>query len=163
VIPNIIAGPVLVFWILTSQVSSISNISVNSTGGIEIAYSNGKVIRPTPEKDQETCIDPAVAADRQTAGWLVAFRDSARTTSYPVPTTLIIYRAGKVVRKVSNGFVIGRWQFSNGGREVAFYTDTLHGGLSPYHELRDIETNRIIAKWEGALSEKSPDWVKRLF
>lgn len=145
-----------------AQAAFITAISVDPDNAIRITHSDGKVVRPPKEKDQGSCEDPAVAEDKQTAGWLVAYGEHP-STSYPIPTTLIIYRSGKILRRLGNGFVFGSWFFVNGGKQVAFNTDTLHGSLAPYYELRDIETNKIIDKWQAPLSDKSPEWVKRLF
>lgn len=56
-----------------AQATFISKISLDSGDNIHIAYSDGKVIQPPKEKDQASCLDPAVAEDKQTAGWLVAY------------------------------------------------------------------------------------------
>jgi hypothetical protein len=145
---------------LSNESTLISRIYLDSSKNIRIVYSDGKELQPPKEEDQVSCDYFAVAEDKQTAGWLVDYQNSS--TSYPIPMTLVIYRSGKVIRKISNGFVIGRWYFLDKGKQVAFYTNTVHGDRAPYYELRDIQSNKAIDKWQGQLTEKSPQWARRL-
>jgi hypothetical protein len=145
---------------IPSQGSVISKVYLDSEQNIRIVYSDGKEFRPPREEDQVACESFAVAEDKQTAGWLVDY--PSPNTTYPIPMTLVIYRSGKVIHKISNGFVIGRWYFLQGGRQVAFATNTLHGDVAPYYELQDILTKKTIDHWQGQVNEKSPEWAKRL-
>jgi hypothetical protein len=148
-------------WFAIQQTVPITGISAHPNGSVRITYSDGKVVEAPKEKDQSACLDLAVADDKQTAGWLVAYPNP--TASYPIPTTLIIYRSGKVLRRIDSGFMFSSWRFMNGGKQVAFHTNTVHGDLAPYYELRDIDANKVIDKWEGPQSERAPNWVKQTF
>lgn len=137
----------------------IFKIYLDAEKSIRIVYSDGKEAHLPKEEGQISCESFAVAEDKQTAGWLV---DDYQTGSYAVPTTLIIYRNGKVIQRVGNGFVFGRWYFLGGGSQVAFSTNTAHGDVAPNYELRDIKSNKVIDHWQGPLNEKSPQWARRL-
>lgn len=137
----------------------ISKIYLDSKKDIHIVYSDGKEVRPPKEEGQISCESFAVAEDKQTAGWLV---DDYQTGSYAIPTTLVIYRNGKVIQRVGNGFAFGRWYFLGGGSQVALSTNTVHGDVAPNYELRDIKSNKVIDHWQGQLNEKSPEWARGL-
>ena len=145
---------------LSREPTFISRIYLDSSKNVRIVYSDGREFQPPKEEDQVACESFAVAEDKQTAGWLVDYKNFDAT--YAIPMTLVIYRSGNVIRRISNEFVIGRWYFRGNGKQVAFYTDTVHGDRAPYYELRDIQTDKIIDKWQGQLTEKSPEWAKRL-
>ena len=138
----------------------IAKVFLDSQENAHIVYNDGKDARPAKEVGQVSCSSPSITKDRQTAGWLVNY-DNHGITSYPIPLILIIYRKGRVIRKLGNGMSIGNWYFSEDSNRVAFKTDTVHGGLAPYYELHDIKTNRVVDKWRGPLNEKSPAWAKR--
>jgi len=138
----------------------ISRIYLDSSKNIRIVYTDGKELQAPKEEDQVSCESFAVAEDKRTAGWLVDYQNSS--TTYAIPMTLVIYRSGNIIRRISNEFVIGRWYFLDNGKQVAFYTNTVHGDRAPYYELRDIQTDKAIEKWQGQLTERSPEWAKRL-
>jgi hypothetical protein len=138
----------------------ISKIYLDSLNNIRIVLSDGREVQPPKEEDQVSCESFAVAEDKQTVGWLVDYQNPS--TTYAIPMTLVIYRSGNVIRRISNGFVIGHWYFLDEGKRVAFYTNTVHGDRAPYYELRDVQTDKAIDKWQGRPTEKSPEWARRL-
>ena len=145
----------------SKQTAFVSQVFLDAENRIHVKYSDGREDVPPKERGQISCSVPAVAKDKRTVGWLVDY-DNLGATSYPIPLKLIIYRDGKRIRKLGNGMLIGTWRFSDNGKQVAFYTNTVHGDLAPYYELHDIETDKIVDKWEGQLTDKTPAWAKRL-
>jgi hypothetical protein len=55
--------------------------------------------------------------------------------------------------------MIVSWLFQENGTQVAFNSNTVHGDLAPHYELRDVETGRLIEKWEGHLTDSAPEWT----
>ena len=139
---------------------SVGKAYIASDGSIHIIYSDGKDVKPPKEKGQVDCSSPHVAEDKQTVGWLVEYPNCC--TSYPIALTLVIYRSGNVIRRFNDGMLIANWRFVKGGKNVAFYTDTVHGGLAPHYELRNVLTGALLDKWDGDLSATSPGWAKQL-
>jgi hypothetical protein len=45
---------------------------------------------------------------------------------------------------------------------VAFYQDFLHGRPGPHYELHDVDSVRLIEKWDGNLTQEAPSWAKGL-
>ena len=140
--------------------TSITTINIDADGRVHIIHSDGHEIIPPKEKGQVSVASAAVASDNLTAGWLVEYANCC--TSYPIPLTLVLYRPGRPLRRLGNGMMICDWHFEAGGKQVAFSTNTVHGDLAPQYELRDTQTGRLIAKWDGHLNIESPAWATRL-
>jgi hypothetical protein len=138
----------------------ISRAYLHSDNNVRIVYRDGKELRVPKEEDQVSCESFAVAADGEAAGWLVDYPDPGAT--YAIPMTLVVFRAGKVLRRINNGFVIARWAFLQGGAQVAYSSNTAHGDRAPYYELRDLASDRVVDSWRGPLNEKSPEWARRV-
>ena len=144
----------------SAPTTPITKISIDTDGQVHIVHSDGQDVLPTKEKDQVSVASAVVAENRLAAGWLVEYENCC--TSYPIPMTLVLYRPGKPLLRIGNGMMISDWHFDAGGKQVAFSTTTVHGDLAPHYELRDTQTGRLIAKWDGHLNRKSPAWATRL-
>ena len=139
---------------------TITSITVDEAGAVRLVRSDGKEVVPPKEPDQVGSSSPLLAGNKQAAGWLV---DSANCcTSYPISLKLIIYRPGRPLRRFGSEMGIFDWCFVAGGRQVAFYTDTVHGNFAPHFELRDVESGRLLSQWDGHLTPRSPSWTRLL-
>jgi hypothetical protein len=143
-----------------AQPATVERSMVGRDDRMHIAYSDGKLLRIAKEEGQMTCSSPMVAADKRTVGWLVDYEYCC--TSYPIPLMLVIFRSGKIVERLLPGMAIEAWSFWAGGKQVAFKTNTLHGDLAPYYQLRDIETHAVVGQWEGHLTASAPEWARSL-
>jgi hypothetical protein len=83
-----------------------------------------KTERFQKEKNQVAVSAPKLAADKQTAGWLIEQENCC--TSYSIPTGLAIYQAGRK-RLLSDGLMIYDWSFVGEGSQVAVSTGAVHG------------------------------------
>jgi hypothetical protein len=72
---------------------------------------------------------------------------------------LVVYSPNRL-RYFGGEALIGDWRFLEGGTQVAFCSNSPHGDNTPHYELRDVETGRLIGKWDGHLTEKAPAWTK---
>jgi hypothetical protein len=75
-----------------------------TTGQVHIVYSDAQEIQVPRAKDQVSGETPVVAPDHQTVGWSVNMPNCC--TSYPIPTTLVIWKSGKVVQQIRDGMMI---------------------------------------------------------
>jgi hypothetical protein len=129
-----------------------------SGGVIHVIEADGKDV-PVPKKKEQVGVSSIVFSDdHRAAGWLVA--SDFCCTSYPISPTLVVYRSGKPLRRIEGDRTIFDWKFLAGGRQVAFYTGFLHGTPAQHYELRDVETGRVLGKWDGELTPKAPGWTR---
>ena len=125
---------------------SCSAISTDWCGHsvMHIITGEGREVLAPEQKDQVGCKSPMISDDGSDAGWLID--SDFCCTSYPISTALVVYRPGKPIRRFEGGMAIMGWHFVARGKQVAFYTDFLHGSSAPHYELRDVETGRLVAK-----------------
>jgi hypothetical protein len=139
---------------------TIAHATIDPSGEVRITYSDGRE-RIVPKLKEEAAFErPRIAQDRRTVGWLADYPNCC--TSYPIPMVLVIYRDGGVLRSIFAGMPIWHWIFLAGGTRVAIYTDTVHSGLDPNYELRDVNSGRIVASWDPSSPRVQPEWVKLL-
>lgn len=137
----------------------IEKVYVDDQGRVHVVVSGADILPPV-EKDQVQASAPKVAEDGQTGGWLV--QSDTCCTSYPIPLTLVLYRGGKIIHRILPGQSIWDWGFRDAGRRVAFYVGPLHGDFIPHFELHDVQSGRLLAEWDGHISEPHPAWVTGL-
>jgi hypothetical protein len=129
--------------------------------GMNIVHNDGEVFKTPKEKEQVGCRSPRISEDRSAVGWLVD--SDFCCASYPLPFLLVVYRPGKPMRRFQgDGRAIFGWNFVAGGKQVAFYQSFPHGDLRTHYELRDVETERLIGKWDEDSTSKMPGWVRGL-
>ncbi len=136
-------------------------VAAGPGGAAQITLASGKKITIPKERGQTGISDPRTAQDGRTVGWLVEYDDGV---SYPVPGTLIVWRSGKIIGRFADGPVFWSWTFVAGGAQVAYHTGPLHGEETSHCELHDVESGRLISKWDGDLDSdaKRPAWTKGL-
>lgn len=127
-------------------------------GVMNVVHSDSKVVQQPKEKEQVGCSSLLISDDHQAVGWLVD--SDFCCTSYPIQLMLVVYMPGKPLQRFTgDGRAIFDWKFVAGERQVAFYQDFLHGTQAQHYELRDIETGRLVQKWDGDLTPKAPKWT----
>jgi hypothetical protein len=143
-----------------ARASSIAAIFAVAGSGVRVIHGDGKEVRPPQEKAPD-CKSMQISEDKLAVGWLLDFEFCC--TSYPISLELVIYRIGKPLRRFTgDGRTIFDWHFVAGGKQVAFYQDFLHGTPSQHYELRDVESGRLVGKWDGEITSKAPVWVRGL-
>jgi len=138
----------------------VDHLEVDENGAVHVFHTDGTEFKAPKEKGQESSESAQVGEGGHAAGWLATFQVCCQ--NYATPGTLIIYRPGKPLQRLGNGMLIEDWVFCADSKQVAFYTNTPHGNLNPRYELHDIETGRLLEKWVGPPTEKSPGWVNWL-
>lgn len=141
---------------------SVSAYVREVNGDIQVSYgSDAKIVRLSefdPAADSYKPVDtgdPVLAEDKQTLGWTVEYENCC--TSYPIPTVLVLYRAGNIIQRLQNGQMIWNWRFWNRGDQIVLQTGPTHGDQCAYY-LRDAETGRVLD--EKACDDLPlPDWA----
>jgi hypothetical protein len=136
-------------------------VSAESDGTVQIRLANGEKTKIQKEPGQVGVGEPMKAPDG-TVGWLAEYKVDG--VSYPIALTLIIWRAGKTIRRFSTEQSFYSWTFYAEGKQVAYHVGPLHGELKSHCELHDAMSGRLIAVWDGDLQSGSnrPDWTKGL-
>lgn len=134
------------------------SVSGGPDGAARITLSGGRTITVPKEPGQVGAGDGRIAPDG-TVGWFAEFRVDG--VSYPIAQTLIIWRAGRIVRRFHTEQSFYSWAFDTHGAQVAYHDGPLHGERRSHCELRDVATGRLIAAWDGDLSTGSsrPAWT----
>jgi hypothetical protein len=133
---------------------------VDPSGQLTITTADHRHIQPLKDPDQVGFDKAAISPDRLAVGWLALFPNCC--TSYPIPLKLVVYRGGTVHTFVGTELPVWEWQFDSTSTKVAFYQETVHGGLGGHYELRDIATGDLIAQYEASDSSPLPPWVAPL-
>jgi hypothetical protein len=123
--------------------------------------SGGKTSIPK-ERGQTGIREARIAPDGKSAGWLVEY--SAEGVSSPYAGTLIVWRAGRPIRRFRTDQSFWSWAFFAQGRQVAYHVGPLHGEQKSHCELHDVGSGSLIAAWDGDLDFESnrPAWTKGL-
>jgi hypothetical protein len=138
------------------------SVSTKPGGPARITLPNGKIITIPKERGQVGVAEGRTAPDGRTAGWLVQY--SAGGVNYPISGMLVVWRAGKIIRRFPANQAFYSWAFNADGKQVAHHVGPLHGEAKSHCELRDIESGRLVAAWDGDLDADSnrPAWAKGL-
>jgi hypothetical protein len=142
-----------------SKTAAIVKVYAGADGSAHIIDANSNELVVPKEKDQVSISQAAIAKDQYEAGWLVEVPNAE--TTYPIPLSLIIYQPGKI-KRFGDGMMIGKWLFLAEGNQVAFSSNTVHGDFAPHYELRDVQSGRLLGKWDGPLNDKAPRWARSL-
>jgi hypothetical protein len=123
---------------------------------------NGRARAPKTQPDQVGFTSAQLSADHQLAGWLTLVPNCC--TSYPIPSTLVIVRNGKVVQQFREELPIFRWAFSAGSTAVAYQGSTVHGCAAIFYKLRRISDGKTLGTFEcncesGGARLPVPEWV----
>ncbi len=129
--------------------------------GAAVIHGDGKVVRTPKEHEQRGVSSLKVSEDKTAGGWLVD--SDFCCTSYPLSFALVVYRAGKPLRKFTgDGRAIFGWDFAARGRQVGFFQSYPHGDLRTHYELRDIDTQRLAGEWDEDSGGKKPEWASKI-
>lgn len=109
-------------------------------------------------EEQADTEDLRIAPDRSAAAWLVGRMDLS-DASYPEAFELLVAWNGRRARNIVPGRVISRWQFEDGGRRVALYDGTGHGGRLGKATLYDTCTGKLVAEWDADSKKAPPRWA----
>src|SRR5690349_6458202 len=92
---------------------------------LTLVTANRRVSAPKTQPDQVGFTRPRISQDHHLVGWLTLVPNCC--TSYPIPSTLVILRNGRIIRRFREDLPIFRWTFSDDGTAVAYQMSTVHG------------------------------------
>jgi len=150
--------------------------STYETGPLHILFSDGTdVVQDLPPKqrstennivfNQEGFSDVQLAEDRQTLGWTETYDNCC--TSYTVPLVVVLYRPGKILRRIDSAQMVWSWMFLEGGKRVAIVWGPTHGPEVGDFVLYDVKTGKVLGEVYGdadtqSLKPNAPEWAKKL-
>ncbi len=134
----------------------VDRVYADQAGRVHLVYRDGEDVAVSKEKNQVSIESPIVAADHDTVGWPVETPNCC--TSYPIPTTLVTYRSGRVIQRINDGMMIYKWQFLGRGQHVAVSSGTVHGMNGIHLSLYDSRTGKRLKTWDGNNGELPPTW-----
>lgn len=135
---------------------AIHRVYADQAGQVHLVYGDGQDVQMPKEKDQVSTQTPVIAPDHETVGWSVETPNCC--TSYPIPTTLVIYRSGRVMQRINDGMMIYKWQFLGHGQEIAVSSGTVHGMNGIHLTLYDSRTGKRLKTWNGDDDAAPPAW-----
>jgi len=137
------------------QARNVTSAAIGKDGLVHIRRSDGtEFVAPRETSpvslagahDLQVSVDALVIAnDGRTVGWLVNVPNCC--TSYPIPMTIVLYRDGHIIRHISNGRAIFKFQFVKGGEQIAYFSDTMHGNLGPECVLVSVSSGKTLGDW----------------
>jgi hypothetical protein len=136
-------------------------VSAAPDGSARITLTNGEK-RTTQKEPGQVGVGESHIAPDGTVGWLVEYQ--VESVSYLFAGTLILWRAGKTIRRFPTEQSFYSWTFYAHGKQVAYHVGPLHGELKSHCELHDATSGRVIAVWDGDLESGNdrPAWTKGL-
>lgn len=148
---------------------TVTKTYVDNNKRVHIVTSDGRDWSVPPEKGQEDAEKIQIAPDGKTVGWLVDTPTCC--ASHPVPLELIVWRSGKIIRKLNPSRGIWSWVFLRGGTQLALRDSPLHGGWSGEYKLIEITSGKTLAVWNHPVDENGndtddvsdePSWAKEI-
>ena len=151
----------LVLAVVFSVMSQPGTVAAGPDGTAQITLADGKRITIPKEPGQTGIREIRIAPD-ETVGWLAEYRVEA--VRDPVAGTLVLWRAGKVIRRFTADQSFYSWAFYAQGKQVAYHVGPLHGESKSHCELHDARSGRLIGMWDGELDSEGtrPAWTKVL-
>jgi hypothetical protein len=170
-------------YIVKYYVDKTTPRSSYETGSLHIIYSDKtEVVEELRPKERSTAnnivfneeglTEPKVAADKRTIAWTEQFDNCC--TSYSVPLVLAIYRSGKNIVHIQQGWMVWDWMFCDGGKHLAAVWGPIHFSDIGDYQLYDTESGHVIDEVMGdvevegkegtihALGPSAPAWAKDL-
>jgi hypothetical protein len=146
----------------TAQAKKIGlvRVYIGADGLAHVVDSTGADVGMPKERGQAAVSRAKLAADEQTAGWLIEQENCS--TSYPIAASLAIYRAGKKRLLLRDRWMIYDWCFVESGKRVAMSTATVHGMTSRHLLLYATTSAHRLRKWNGAMDADASGWASGL-
>ena len=140
---------------------TLSRVYADRKNQAHVEYTNGKDVAVAAERGQIGIDAIQIAGDGRTAGWLVLYTNPDGGS--PFAGSLVLWRAGKIIRRFQSDQTFWSWAFYADVVQVAYHMGPTHGETTSHCELHDIERGHLAASWDGDLDDpKRPAWTKGL-
>lgn len=141
---------------------SYESVRLDDSGQLHIKCADGKEVVAPRLPHQTRFGAPAVSPDRMSVGWLAEFADRWSPSPIdPDALALIIYRDGRIFRRIPGDVIIWDWKFERGGKAVAYSTGSRHGGANEC-VLVDLDLGKVLEEWATSSRGQAPAWAERL-
>ncbi|MFZ0394459.1 MAG: hypothetical protein WCF17_22630 [Terracidiphilus sp.] len=113
--------------------------------------------------DDRPVQSPHIAGPHGLEGWTLNWPlPDNQNAGERYPSTLVIARNGKVLRKIEGGGFVWNWIFWDDGRKVAYESGPLHFGLAC--NLYDLAKGRDVASFDcfHGIPDNAPAWLQAL-
>jgi hypothetical protein len=162
---NILLYVCLVITSVASMANTGNYQSVRITAdqhSLTITQAGKEIPAPMTEPDQQGFQDAQISGDAQMLGWLALTKNCC--TSYPLPTSLVIFKNGKLLRRFEDVPPIWQWQFAFDNTAVAYRQAYLHGWLPITYKLRSLKDGKLLATFicmpnENKKDDTAPDYL----
>ena len=146
---------------LTAAEPVYRSASVDRSGQLHITLASGRQISAPKLRDQEGFDSPLISLDHLTVGWLAIYYPDPTNRGLQAAGKLVLYRAGRILRSFSTEQTFWGWEFQENGKRVAYSTGPTHGGAAEC-VLRDVDSGRIIARYDIHSGAEQPAWARKL-
>lgn len=141
--------------------SSSLRVYVDTGHRVHVVSPAGKDTIVTPELGQTGIDAIQIADDRQTAGWLVLYKDP--DSGSPFAGKLVLWMDGQIIRSFPTDQAFWSWAFEHRADQVAFHVGPRHSETVSHCELHEVLTGQLLESWDGDLEDPSkPAWAKKL-
>lgn len=143
--------------------------SVKDNGQLCVKTSNNREIIFEKDSTQVGFDKIRISDDGKAVGCLELYNNNS--TSYPIPLKLKLYSGGHIHRFTGNGLPIWLWNFTDGGKQISFKQETIHGGFGVHYELREVLTGQLNDEYNPEygpdnqqleIQKNVPKWVEEL-
>jgi hypothetical protein len=120
------------------------------TGPLHIIYDDGTEIVKTLPPLKEGVFNAVgfsgvrLAEDRETLGWTTNVENCC--TSYSIPLSVVVFRHKQVLHEFQQGQMVWRWEFVNGGKQIAVVFGPTHGADVGDNRLYDVKTGKLLSE-----------------
>ena len=149
---------ILILAMAAVAAAQYQTVSIDDRGKLLIGLDSGKTIEAPKFRGQGAFAKAAIAGDRTTVGWIAMYPNEAVGE---IAGRLVLYRKGRILHSFATEQVFWDWQFRDGGKRVAYSTGPTHGGAAEC-VLRDVDSGRVVARWQIRNGGEPPDWAKNL-
>jgi hypothetical protein len=150
----------------------IEDADVGRIERLTLTLADGSSVE-APRIAKQTAFDrPVFSPDRRRAAW--GALEPSCCTSYPIPTSLVVFRANRIERVIVEDQCIFKPVFVLGGSAIAYITAALHGDSGGRAHLRRLSDGKEIGKYivpnvvgdddseQVTALRRAPKWVKEI-
>ena len=137
----------------TAGAQTVARAYVSEDKKVHVIDSSGVEREFAPGPQQVGYDNVAIAPDHRAVGWTVLVENCC--TSYPVPTSLVLYRGNKRT-VISPGQMIWEWYFAGGSDRVAVLSGPVHGRAARA-QLFSTQNGKLLGSWNG--KGDAPQWA----
>jgi len=146
----------------------IEEADVGEIERLTLTLADGSSVE-APKIAKQTAFDrPVFSPDGSRVAW--GALEPNCCTSYPVPAALVVFKANRIERVITEEQCIFKPVFVRDGLAIAYFTAALHGDSGGLAHLRRLSDGKEIGKYivpndgseQVAALRRAPKWVKEI-